>query len=95
MSAPWAPSNDAVEAAWAALDWNVERATVVSALCAAHDVLLAEADAELAQLRKWKAEAAEVLMKWEAVWQALGRPGPLGRSKAENSLAEVERRGLA
>ncbi len=38
---------------------------------------------ELAQLRAWKAEAMEVLGQWERVWEAAGRPGPLGGSKAE------------
>ncbi len=38
---------------------------------------------ELAQLRTWKAEAMEVLGQWEQVWEAAGRPGPLGGSKAE------------
>lgn len=48
-------------------------------------------DTELEQLRRWKAEAAEVLTRWEDVWQALGRPGPLGRPKSEGVLAEVTR----
>lgn len=41
------------------------------------------------QLERWKREACEVMTKWEAVWDALGRPGKLGRSKAEGALAEV------
>lgn len=39
--------------------------------------------AELERLRAWKAEAMEVLGQWEQVWEAAGRPGPLGGSKAE------------
>ncbi len=46
---------------------------------------------ELAQLRQWKREACDVMSKWEKVWEALGRPGKLGRSKAEGALVEVER----
>lgn len=38
---------------------------------------------ELERLRAWKAEAMEVLGQWEQVWEAAGRPGPLGGSKAE------------
>jgi hypothetical protein len=38
---------------------------------------------ELTQLRAWKAEAVEVLGQWEQAWEAAGRPGPLGGSKAE------------
>lgn len=40
------------------------------------------AKGELEQLRAWKAEAMEVLASWEKVWEAAGRPGPLGQSKA-------------
>jgi hypothetical protein len=40
-------------------------------------------DNELQQLRRWKAEAIEVLSQWEQVWEAAGRPGPLGGSKAQ------------
>lgn len=46
--------------------------------------------AEQERLHRWKREACEVMTKWEAVWEALGRPGELGRSKAEGALAEVE-----
>lgn len=46
--------------------------------------------AEHERLHRWKREASEVMSKWEAVWEALGRPGKLGRSKAEGALAEVE-----
>lgn len=33
-------------------------------------------------LRRWKAEAMTVLDEWEATWEAAGRPGHLGQSKA-------------
>jgi hypothetical protein len=51
--------------------------------------------AGLPALARWKQEATAVLEGWERVYEALGSPGPLGSSKAESALAEVERlRGL-
>jgi hypothetical protein len=47
--------------------------------------------AEVERLRGWKASAITVISEWEDVWVALGKPGPLGASKAANTLAEVER----
>lgn len=47
--------------------------------------------AETADLRAWKESAMSVLAEWDRVHDALGRPGPLGRSLALNTLAEVER----
>lgn len=41
------------------------------------------------RLARWKAEATTVLSTWEAVWEALGKPGALGDSKATAALAEV------
>lgn len=52
---------------------------------------VANADAELASLRRWKIEATEVIRQWDKVWGALGRPGRIGTSKSEGVLAEVER----
>lgn len=46
---------------------------------------------ELAALRRWKAEAREVLIQWEAVWEAAGRPGRLAESKTLAMLREVNR----
>jgi len=46
------------------------------------NLLNAAAD-ELEHLARWKAESTEVLGAWEQVWEAAGRPGPLGGSKAE------------
>lgn len=46
---------------------------------------------EVMRLRWWKAEAIAVLNDWERVWVALGRPGPLGASKAAACEAEVAR----
>lgn len=45
---------------------------------------------ELEQLRAWKAEAMEVLARWELVWDAAGRPGRLGRSKTDNVREWIE-----
>lgn len=44
---------------------------------------------ELQQLRRWKDEALAVLNEWEQVWEALGRPGQLGESKAAAVLQHV------
>lgn len=52
--------------------------------------LRAAAD-EIDRLRRWKAEATEVLTEWDAVHQALGSPGRPGQSKAAASKAEVMR----
>lgn len=51
--------------------------------------------AEVKRLSRWKREAMEVLDQWEAVWEALGRPGPLGGRKSAAVLAEVERLSAA
>ena len=53
----------------------------------AHQQLREEAD----QLRQWKESAMQQLSAWDEVWEVLGRPGPLGGSKAANSKAKVER----
>lgn len=44
---------------------------------------------EIDRLRRWKAEAEEVLAEWDEVWEEAGRPGPLGGSKAQNTLAVI------
>lgn len=49
-----------------------------------------EARAELERLRAWKAEALEVLTGWERVWEAAGRPGRPGSSKAESVRGFIE-----
>lgn len=55
------------------------------------DVAVAELEAEIERLRGWKESAMSVMAEWDAVFEALGRPGPLGGSKATSALAEVER----
>lgn len=42
------------------------------------------------ELERWKAEATFLLSGWEGVWEALGRPGPVGRWKWDNCIAEIE-----
>jgi hypothetical protein len=37
---------------------------------------------EIDLLRRWKAEAMLIMAEWDEVWEAAGRPGPLGKSKA-------------
>ncbi len=49
---------------------------------------------ELANLRRWKAEAMEVLCDWERVFEAAGRPGPLGGSKAQAVHDLIVRHGI-
>lgn len=44
----------------------------------------AHRDAEVEELRSWKAQAIEVLNGWERVWEATGMPGELGEQKSEN-----------
>lgn len=46
---------------------------------------------ELERLRGWKTEAMTVLDEWEAAWEAAGRPGELGSSKARATAAEIRR----
>lgn len=46
---------------------------------------------ENARLAEWKESATQVLGEWDAVWEAAGKPGPLGSSKADNTRWAVER----
>ena len=57
---------------------------------AAADALEAQAT-RITELERWKAEALVVLGQWDEVWEALGRPGPLGSSKAVEALTEAHR----
>jgi hypothetical protein len=52
---------------------------------------ICQLDAAAQGLLRWKDEALTVLVAWEKVWVAAGRPGPLGRSMAENTAAEISR----
>lgn len=42
---------------------------------------------EVRELEAWKKSAMQVLDEWEKVWEAAGRPGKLGASKAASVLA--------
>jgi hypothetical protein len=46
----------------------------------------ADALKEIDYLRRWQLEATAVLAEWERVWEAAGRPGQLGQSKAAGLL---------
>lgn len=48
-------------------------------------------ESEESRLRRWKAEAMEVLGDWDKVFEALGSPGQIGASKAASALAAVQR----
>lgn len=76
-----------LEQSFQRLDSNDDRAAVVRD---AWRTLIGQ-DAELQDLVRWKDEALTVLSAWEKVWQAAGRPGPLGRSMADNTAAEIAR----
>jgi hypothetical protein len=69
-----------------------EAVDVLLALQSEPGILATAADQEeLRRLRAWKAEATEVIAMWDAIWEALGRPGPLGRPKSECVAREVYR----
>jgi hypothetical protein len=51
---------------------------------------MAAAD-EIERLRRWKSEALKVIDEWEMTWEAAGRPGPLGASKAVNVIGKINR----
>lgn len=46
---------------------------------------------ELEALRAWKAEAIEVLCRWDNAWEALGAPGRLGDGKPESLVNMASR----
>ena len=72
-------------------DWPYGRpAFVRSEAEQAADALEAQAT-RITELERWKAEALVVLGQWDEVWEALGRPGPLGSSKAVEALTEAHR----
>ncbi|AEI11834.1 hypothetical protein [Cellulomonas gilvus] len=55
--------------------------------------LLADRDrltSEVDRLARWKAEALDVLDRWETVWKALGQPGAIGCRKPDAARAAVE-----
>lgn len=46
---------------------------------------------EVDRLSAWKHSAMAVLAEWDDVWEAAGKPGPLGTSKAESTRTRIER----
>lgn len=68
---------------WTLDQWKAEEQLL-------RDELEAQA-ARITELERWKAEALVVLGQWDEVWEALGRPGPLGSSKAVEALTEAHR----
>lgn len=53
---------------------------------------MSDALVEIDRLRRWKDEACQVLDAWESVWNAAGRPGHPGQSKAASVRQWVEHR---
>lgn len=64
-----------------------DAALIVAAVNALPELVAKAREAD--RLRQWKAEAVAVLEGWEAVWEALGRPGTLGQSKSAAVLAAL------
>ena len=63
--------------------------------CIAHKACLEPApQEEAASLRLWKKGATQVLLEWEKVWEAAGKPGDFGSSKAEATLKWVQQQGM-
>lgn len=52
---------------------------------------LRAANEQIARLERWKAEATELLVKWDTMHDVLGSPARLGESKVDASLAEARR----
>ena len=46
---------------------------------------------EIQRLKRWKAEALQVLNQWDEAWQAAGCPGQLGESIPMATAAEISR----
>ena len=76
------------------------RATIIDRLRATRATLPAncpqdrairDAITEIEQLRRWKAEAMEVLAGWDAVWRDAGSPGELGQYRSIAVGQEIRR----
>lgn len=63
-------------------------------LQASPPVEMSKALDEIDNLRRWKAEATEVILGWERVWEACGSPGPLGGRKSYNVLRVLREDGV-
>lgn len=75
------------------IPFEPDAASIVAMHNASPDLLAdrREMQAENERLREWRASALTVLDQWDRVHETLGSPGPLGGSKALNSLAKIER----
>ena len=76
----------------ALLEWEYQRrnAEKLHDNCNELNRMIDDLRAENARLRDWKESAMYILNKWEAVWEAAGRPGMLGSSKAEAVLKYIQ-----
>jgi uncharacterized protein YydD (DUF2326 family) len=84
------------------LNWCVENSNT-EMIEIRHDILaevaamlarLTAAEAEIANLERWKAEAMAVLTEWDACYdilEAVGRGAPIGRSKARHVAEYLKR----
>lgn len=46
---------------------------------------------EIRQLRQWKRESTEVLLRWRECWEVAGQPGTVGGSISEATYKEIVR----
>jgi chromosome segregation ATPase len=70
-------------------DWVTQLRHLAAGLVLAQEVERLEGECD--GLRRWKSEAIAVLTELDASWEAAGRPGRLGQSKARSLGAEVTR----
>lgn len=73
---------DRLRVTYASLPWPAE---------APQNRAIRDAIAEIEQLRRWKAEAMEVLAGWDAVWRDAGSPGELGQYRSTAVRQEIRR----
>ena len=73
---------DRLRVTYASLPWPAE---------APQNRAIRDAITEIEQLRRWKAEAMEVLAGWDAVWRDAGSPGELGQYRSTAVGQEIRR----
>jgi len=71
-----------LRATYASLPWPAE---------APQNRAIRDAMTEIEHLRRWKAEAMEVLAGWDAVWREAGSPGELGQVRSVATCQEIRR----
>ena len=54
-----------------------------------HLVILKKLQKEIKTLRRWKKEACIVFNDWDKAWEAAGKPGQLGSSKAKSTYEYI------